>query len=466
MKKNLSPLAGKPYQRFILNGVEERIITVPKERSGNVVFTMGGKTAFAEKLSIENFEDQTGYYIIGLEPEFEFNIDKTLRSLKKDLEKLDYTINESVSENKGDNIFILSASIHFATKKNVHVEGYFHIAEYHDRYAVRVSRNAGYGTNRHEEFSGAKGSLPLLINSALECAKKYNSTRVQIMSSEAERGERAYSKDGFPILFKNESLSEYFKSQDMPAGIVINNAGEYQAFHSYMSFEKKRVLSHETNSFKSIKSASKLLEQHGFDTSGKFLNTLNPVAFKEAFHEYTKSRSHYELNSWSDDVVYYLDFPGGFGSISNLAIHEDEKLGFKYSLDFEYIEEKTGRRFLKSVALEPDMGNAVGSALSAYYEFYKETYVAYNEGVEIDFQPDLRSIAEKKNFHFERCKLAQGNLERYDRMISQSSNPDELRTSWSKVIDIAQSRIEMHQKAYKELSKEIRLEADSSVTLH
>jgi hypothetical protein len=514
MSTNLNPINNE-YQRFKVNGTEERIIKMPESREDTVVITMGGRSEHATELSVESFEDITGHYIVGLEPEYEYDLNELLLAYKDLLREKDFTVEENDSKYS-----LAGGNIRFATANNVHVTVLSYIAERGDNYTVTVVRDAGYQTKRRQEFTGPKASLPLLLSNAEKTIEAYTSTKVQILSKDIteEENVRKYDDNGFAILKPNESVNDYFNNQEMDAGVVINAAGKFQAFYSYKIGEDIndiqltdpnfkhgdhafRTFHYETKDYKTIKGAEKFLKSKGYDLQGKSLDNVDVNEFAEAFRNYNSRSFHSDMtNSWDDNVISYFHMPNGHGTIQHLQKEVDEKFGVKLAMVIDYTDEKTGKSYQEKSYIENTADSFdYGGATAKLTKFTKNVYEnLYSESSpEIEFEEDLRTNAEKAQYHKERAmthirsvehnkkymeeaeipyKTALDKLESAQKQLQDangdSSATEELKREvqsaenqvkhsgnryhgWKKSFDKYEALVSHHKEAYKELSQEI-----------
>lgn len=458
MSANLTPLNGR-FSRFKLNNQEEYLMAIPEDRDGVVRMSMGGKQEHATTLLLEDFEKVTGHYIVGLEPEFDYDLDFVLSQYKALMEKNDLTVNQDSKYN------LMQGNVKFTTAKNLEVHCHSYLQDLGDKYKVVVGRDAGYQQNRKKEFIGPKSSLPLLLQNGIRTLEEYSTTKVQILSKEIDDTEkvREYDEHGFAKLFPNESVKDFFKSQDMPAGIVINNAGKFQPFVSnqYPGYEERSF--NETNSYKTIKGAEKFLDQYGFDKQGRFKDSINLEQFTESFHEYKRHHLH-SIGSWHDGILGNISLNEGHGEISLLQKEQDEKTGTHYYVNMHYIDEKTGqtidhKAYLRLPESSPayQVGNEYNAFTVALNKGYKEGTLVFNE--------DTRGIQDKIDYHKERFFNFRESLLTSEKRISESNDGPGLRTAWKDYMDLKTSFRDHHQEQYLELSKQMDAGNDSDMTL-
>lgn len=420
MSNYLKPIE-RGFQRFDLNGIQEYILKKPESREGNVLMTMGGKREHATEVSLEDFEEMTGHYIVGLEPEYEYDLQELIQEYKELLVDNDFNLEENNSDYS-----LAGGNIRFATASNTHVTVVSYIAERGDQYAVVVTRDAGYQTGRKKEFEGPKSSLPLLLSNAEKTIEAYVSTKVQVLSKEIseEENSRKFDENGFAILKVNESVEDYFKSQEMDAGVVINAAGKYQAFYSYKTNEDKeslqfndekfkhgdhnfRCFHYDTKAYKTLKGAEKFLASKGYDLQGRNLDNVDVKQFAKAFREYNSRSYHSDMvSSWSDDVLSMFSLSKGYGTIEHLQKEETEKFGVKTALVFNYIDEKTGQQYQEKKYLSNNGDDFdYGGGTFAMTEFIKniENNLYDDNCPDVTFLEDTRTNAEKAKFHKERA---------------------------------------------------------------
>lgn len=450
MSTNLKPIESI-YDKFKVNGQEERILVMPRTRDDDVTITMGGKSEFATKISVEDFENNTGHFIVGLEPEYDYDLETALEEYKAMLVNQDFTLDEPeeytpIGSDIPKKLSIAGGHIHFSTAKNVTVSIISYIAERGDDYVVKVRRDAGWGTKREKEFKGPKSSLPLLLTNAARTIDAYSSTKVQVLSKvlTEEENIRKYDSNGFSVLKANESVEDFFKDQEMNAGIVVNAAGKFQAFYSYRTEHdtdniqrtdpnfkhgdhKLRSFHYNTKDYKTLKGAEKFLATNGYDKTGKSLDTLDVKEFAEAFREYTR-RSFFSdmVSSWSDDEISNFSLPKGHGTIEHIQKENDEKFGFSYAMVFNYTDELTGKKYrevslIDNSAENYDFGGA-SQNISNFVSNVNENL--YNEeNSKIEFENDPRTDAEKSKYHKEKFLEHKDSVEHRKKYMDESEVP-------------------------------------------
>lgn len=477
MSENLKPVE-HIHQSITVNGQDERILSLPKTREDIVTMTMGGKSEFKMELTVDEFESATGHYIVGLEPEYEFDKDFLIEQYKDMLKENDFTLEDN------DEHAIAGGHIHFSTEKNVHASVLSYIVERDDSYIVRVRRDAGWGTKRSKDFEGPKSSLPLLLSNAERTIDAYTSTKVQVLNKELTDEEkiRKYDEDGFAILKPNESLDDYFKSQEMNAGIVINAAGKYQAFFSSMynadldDIQRKdpdfrqgdhnfNSLHYDTKSYKTLKGAEKFLAQKGFDSKGRNLDTIDVDKFAEAIRTYNSHTGF--MDSYYDHEISNFNLPKGFGNIDHVKKDYDEKFGFRYTIDFNYTDEATGKTYSETAHLSGSKeGHDLGRATAKMYEFVKNANEhLYNPESDINFQEDTRTIQEKLDYHKERYLKSKSSFERMSASLEKSDNKESLAKSWAKYLEKDQKLMSLHKSAFADLSLDKEQDNNNSMSM-
>jgi hypothetical protein len=456
MNTNLTPLDGR-YSRFNLNGQEEYIISLPKDRGGIIAITMGGKNEHSTNLLIDDFEEMTGHYVVGLEPSFEYDLELVLAQYKAMMEKNDLTVNENPE------YCMMQGSINFTTDKNVHVSCYCYVRDEGDNYRVIVGKNAGSQSKREKEFSGPKSSLPLLLQNAISKVEEFTTTKVQILNMKIDNSNsvREHDQNGFAILKPNESVEDYFKLQNMPAGIVVNNANKFQAFFSkqYPGYEDRSF--YETNDYKTIKGAEKFLDKFGFDKKGRFNDVIDENQFVEDFDNY---KQHFlrSITSSHEGVLANIELNNGFGEVSLLKKDISEDTGCTYYVDLHFIEEKTGKRIDKRIDLRMPDDAVVNQVGNAYNEFTSHIYNGYKNGT-LEFNDDNRSKQEILQYHKERfVKFNNSNISS-EKSISENSDPERLREAWKDYMGKNVSLSDHHQEQYREISRELNIDNDSSL---
>lgn len=464
MSTNLKPIAHK-HERIDLNGVSESIIKMPESREDSIVITMGGRKEFATTLSVEEFENQTGHYIVGLEPEYEYDLNELISQYKEMLVENDFTL----EDNDDSDYSLAGGHISFSTDKNVNVSVISYIAERENSFIVRVRRDAGWGTKRDKAFEGPKGSLPLLLSNAERTIEAFTSTKLQILSKELTEEEniRKYDENGFAVLKPNESIEDYFKSQEMNAGIAINAKGKFQAFYSYMinsddhdiqrkdpdfkqGDHKFHNFHYNTKDYKTLKGAEKFLLQQGYDKEGRALDNVDKEKFAEAFRTYNRHTgfvdSHYE------DEISNFKTPNGFGNIEHIAKDYDEKFGYRYTLSFNYTDEETGKKFRHTVNLansgeELDLGRAT----ARMYDFIRDiTKNVYDKESNVEFMDDNRTAKEKADYHKERFLYHKTKLAWFE---ERAEKGETIYDSWKVKMDEHKNAMDHHKSSFQEFSK-------------
>jgi len=290
MKTHLAPLIGL-HPDVKINQCIEYVISKPIDRNGQVFITRDRSADRPIKLSIQEFEDQTGTYIVGLEPTYEYCLTNLIAEFAKDIETRDF--------NRIPN-HLYYGEIKFSTDRNTIVEVSVHLMNVTEGYTVSVRRNAG-GMNKIKRFVGPEGALPLLLDNALRVIDEYITTKVQILSKAEDTTtpiDRQYSEEGFAILRTNESLNDYFKEgrNNKKAGIV----GTY--YDNYESVGFAIQVSDETFPF--ILAISMILTSESDIGIGKsfspgtmheyeFLNSLKVQSIKRSMFKSSISTSMY-----------------------------------------------------------------------------------------------------------------------------------------------------------------------------
>lgn len=458
MSANLTPLKGR-FSRFKLNKQEEYLMAIPEDRDGDIKMTMGGKREHTTTLPLEEFEKLTGHYIVGLEPEFDYDLDFVLAQYKAMMEKNDLAVDETSKYS------LMQGSVTFTTNTNTEVICQSYLQEIGDKYKVVISRDAGWRTKESKEFTGPKSSLPLLLENAIKTIEKFSTTKVQVTSKELSEEEkvRQYDEHGFPKLLGNESVKDYFESQNMPAGIVINNEGKFQPFVSnqYPGYEKRDF--HETNSYKTLRGAEKFLDQYDFDKLGRYKDTITQEAFSESFHEYKRHQLH-SISSWSDKTLGNIELEHGHGEISLLQKEQSEETGTHYYVNMNFIDEKTGQSIDNKFYLRLPEKHPAYQVGNAYNDFSSDISQGYKNGT-IEFNEDTRTKEEKLEYHKERFFIFKESVERSEKSISESTDGPGYRKAWKSHMDKNISCRDHHQEQYVALSIELYSEDESSLAL-
>jgi hypothetical protein len=469
MNVNLKPIESR-NQKLKINGQSERILETPKTRDEEVLMTMGGREEHAIRLSVNDFEANTGYYFVGLEPKYDYELDKEVEKFKAMLVREDFNLEDPTLHTRAGSdvpvkLFMAGGNIKFATKTNVMPDVQSRLRESGENYIVRISRESKFGAKKSKEFSGPKSSLPLLLSNAERTVKAYTSTKVQILSKiiTEEESKRKHDKDGYPILKLNEGVDDYFNNQEMNAGIVINNHGDYQAFTSHPNesdsenIQKNKVdfkhgehnfrTSNDTNSYKNIKLAVKFLNDNGYDSQGRALDNVNEEEFAEGFRTYGFQSSLFD--SFGQDEVAHIKKENGSIKIHHLQKENDDKFGTRYTVLFDYTEEETGRKHLKTCHVPAE--NYLGRAIPPMFAFLSEVNDLYAQDSGVDFEPDNRSDKEKITYHTERFLHHKSKLSTQSRLMSERDEKPGDDTNRDKLISRIESKMAHHQESYMEL---------------
>jgi len=444
MKTHLAPLIGL-HPDVKINQCIEYVISKPIDRNGQVFITRDRSADRPIKLSIQEFEDQTGTYIVGLEPTYEYCLTNLIAEFAKDIETRDF--------NRIPN-HLYYGEIKFSTDRNTIVEVSVHLMNVTEGYTVSVRRNAG-GMNKIKRFVGPEGALPLLLDNALRVIDEYITTKVQILSKAEDTTtpiDRQYSEEGFAILRTNESLNDYFKEgrNNKKAGIVINLSGKYQIFRSYRNdLTQEDTLHHESRSYKTLRGAQKAINAHGFDVSGRQLDILDSVQFAEDFRNYNRHTGM--TNSWDSSVTSSFQLDNGFGELGLLDKSHDEQLGYRYSLKANYIDEKSGKTITQVFSIDPRDNSCLGSATRQLYDFIATIKKAYAEDASV-FDIDSRTEMEILHFHQERLAVAYKDVKFYRNVIEKQTHGESC-GFMIKRLDLYNSLIQHHETAISNFSK-------------
>lgn len=427
--------------KFEFNGVIEKVLKSPISRTDFVTITIGGREEFSETIPLEHFEQHTNYYFNGLEPLATFNENDEIEKFKSNLIKQDFNIDSDTDYS------ILSAEIKYATVNNSIMNCYVILKKNNDQYCISVGKNQSYMRKGEKTFSGK--NLPLLIESASEQVKKYTSTKLQILSKKIKQDEntREQDKNGIKKLFDNETLSDYFKKQDMPAGVVINAKNRYQIFTSYLTASGIRSLHYVTKDYANLKNAEKALNSNGYTHEGKQLDCLN---IDEITNNLESQLSQRYGGCWSDDLLSEFHTDAGLISISNIYKEDSNKFGVGYYTDIIYTDEKTGQYKTKNIPIEIFNGE-----YNSYQVFCKITELVSdmenkNKNGILDFDKDERTLKEKIDFHLERRKSIGESLKHFKKYVEERTQPEKRENI---LIDF-KTRMEDHLKMAKTIDKE------------
>lgn len=454
--------------RFNLNGVEERVLERPNSRDGDITFTMGGMAKFATTMPLADFEEQTGFILKGLEPEQNCIPENEFASLLARLEDKDMTIS------KDGKYALFSANIKYTNASNSTMAASMYARKNDDGYLITVTKSHSAMTNSWD-FQATEQTLPSVIKQAEEKIDSILKLKVQVLSLKAPKEDqiRQYSDDGFPILFKNESLDDYFKSQDMQAGIVINANSKYQYFHSYTAFNGP-TLSYDTKDYKTLKGCVKRLNQLGYDERGRQLDIFptdeTRLEFEESIRDAKVSRDFHP--SWSDDILASYKTQGGSIVLSSIKKLEDPKFGFQYFIDATFTNERDGRQVKGQIEVDPREGGNAYQVGCRIYDWTNELAKAHKEDA-VNYEADERTIDEKISFHQSMLKNYQEQFEwvvnNYKDNIYTNSAQKELaeqrKSEFREHISHHKSSLQVLGQQVKEMEKEFGLNADDSTSL-
>lgn len=462
MNSRLKPV-NKDKSYVMINGVKEQILQMPKTRDEDITISLGGKPEFSTTMSLSDFESVSGHYIIGLEPAGTYNQKDIIEQFQNMLVEKDFSL-------VGDSKWVLAGGqSNFTTEKNVHVEAEAYLSKRDNGYFLNVKRNAGYGTYREKTFEGALEIMPYLIDQAAAQIDVFTSTKVQILNKDVVDSERKYDERGYPIMKENESLQEYFDNQEMNAGVVVNNAGKYQAFYSYTThmdlddiqrtdpnFIQKdhnfNTLHYDTKSYKTIKGAERFLDQQGYDLDGRVLDVLDMNEFIEGFQTYNRHTGY--LDSSCDKTIGMFSLDNGFGEIRNPVKDYDEHFGSKYTIEFNFVHEATGKEITRTCPVRGEGKHLdLGGPTSFMHEFISDA--SNFENLE-SFELDERTDRQKMDYHRDRVVIHTESLERLTGRLAETSDAESrerLAAAWEPTMGKLKSDIDCHIKAYKELNK-------------
>ena len=383
-------------QRTIeINGITETILSRPVDRNGLVRLTMHGLRENAVEIALDEFERLTGSCFDHLLPDCTFIKNELLVECKAELESLDLTLEKPFGD------VLIASGIKFSTEKNIHVSAELYVSEFENSYSVMVNRKTGLSNVRRKLFSGKKSALPILLFNGLEELKRGLTTKVQVLQKggPGEVTEREFSNEGFAVLAQNESLDDFFHSQDMPAGIVINNAGKYQVFSSYLTFENKRCLDFDSRSYKTLAGAKKFLSGKGFDEKGRYLDQLN----EEELYEGARRRLWDYGSTWTKEALLHFSLDQGFGVIYRMDKVNDENTGIQYIIKIEFTDDRTGNSIARNLLLNPQA--ALDSLIKQVYKFVSDVRTAYeSETPEFNGEWTILDPADKSAFHKSRIE--------------------------------------------------------------
>ncbi|WP_425263207.1 hypothetical protein [Vibrio owensii] len=437
--------------RFTLNGIEERVLLRPETRDGIVKFTMGGMSKYATELPLSDFEEQTGYIIQGLEPEVLCKPENELAAFMARLEDLDMTIQPK------SNYVLCSAGIEYTTASNSRMSASVYARNTNQGYKITVTKSYSGGTNVWD-YEATDKTLPSVIRQAEDKISSVLSQRVQVMSSEnSANGDREYSDDGFPVLFKNETLNDYFKSQDMKAGIVINANGKYQYFHSFESVSGPS-LHHDTKDYKTLKGCAKKLASIGYDEHGRQLDIFPTDEARAEFEQYVRdSKLQRDFSpSWNDNKLGEYKVHSGSVNLSSIQKVEDPKFGFQYFIEATFTNEFDGRQHSGQIAVNPQDGGNAYQVGCDVYEWTMDLTQASKSG-SLQYDEDHRTLEEKVDFHMGMLKNNKQLLSWANERFTDSTYHNEAqRENGEKYKAELQEKINHHDGKLKELGRQIK----------
>jgi len=445
-------------RHFTLNGVEERILKRPESRQDTIKFTFGGMAEHAVEMPLVDFEKETGLILKGLEPELSFHPDAVIESLKRKMHN-----REMVVEGK-DKYSLISGTIKYTNNKNTEFAATLYVAERsNDKYVVRVAKK-GVGSHMNTwEFEANSKTLPHAAEQAIEKLDSFLKLKVQVLSADndtSEYEERHFSEEGLPILWRNESLSDYFKSQDKLAGVVINSNGKYQYFHSYEVHGGEQHLHYDTKDYKTLNGCKKKMQQLGFDIHGRQLDIFPTQEMRLEFEEQIRDsnmRNHFSPQ-WNDDVLAEVNMDNVANVVfSGINKVDHPQFGYQYHTEVTVTSLSTGEKATHQLPIDAREGGNPYSVSCKMTNFLLETRQQILAG-EFEFEEDHRTLGEKIDFHREQLSDVQRRLDfdnerrktvvyhnEHQRKIAQDRN------------DEFKAKVSLHKSALKELGNEMKL---------
>lgn len=425
--------------RFDLNGCTERLLSRPTDRKGKIEMTMGGKAEHSTVMSLIQFEDQTGYYIEGLEPVITYNYNSVISQFKKDLTARDMTLS------KGDEYYLVGGDMTFTTRNNVKSNVSIFLSRTDKGYKVSAGRGANWHLTHKEEFEAGKESLPFLLICGLAHVDKLSTTKLQVLSKLCLNNEDDREKiDGIPKLFENESIEKYFYRQEMPAGVVINQKNRFQVFTSTLIGEKMSF-HYVTKDYKTLKGAEKYLGGMGYNLIGKQLPVLNIKELEENTRKYMRDTRF--STSYSDNSLTILSAAGGEIDISSVKLRENERLGSEYYVNAQYMSEKDGRTVSQEIIVDARVcGGQVGRLYTDIFNFTAAIRKAYTEQT-LNFDNDNRNENELKKYHEGQIKNLIKNKEHTEKSIKEHAEDERYVSNRKEAIFEYDTKINQHENA-------------------
>ncbi|MDW1929075.1 hypothetical protein R7Q39_27195 [Vibrio sp. 947] len=455
--------------KFILNDVTEKVIEFPETRDGNIKITFGGhEDGFVESIPLTSFEEQTGYYIQGLEPEMKVSPESLIKSFVNEALRNDFY--EPQYDPKSG---IVAAGVcKFANHRDVNMEAWFAIHDNSSRplydhegvYTIHVSKSDGSKTINDKIHVKHVVELDDALNQAMEKLKSYVVNKVQILNPGMfqKDADREYSEDGYPKLKAGETLSDYFKQLEAPGGIVINSKGKYQAFHSYDSMNKNtvsgRTLSYETKDYKTLKGAVKYLASHHFDENGLVTDFID-AELEESFKEEIMRFGGLSTSSdcWGDGML--RDYDCGKIFIHPAESRFVDNFGYKADIKFVFTDEKTGKTYTETCPISDRWRDNGGGFARHFTPLYLGRESALRSG-EITFDDDNRTVAEKMEYHVERVKFheeradySQSRIKEYEAKADSDCNYARFLKMELEKVESINKLIDAHKASYKELKE-------------
>lgn len=423
--------------KFILNGVEERIIKMPKNRNEEITITMNGSRDYAQTIPIEVFEYNTGLIILGLEPERNINLSEQIERLSTHLSENDFEVDFNDQGN-------LTSYITFTNKENSKIKVSLYSFENSDgSLGVRLTKSANGRENKGYDLSTNNGDLQ--VDLIIDQVNRFTRHKTQVLSKKTDiHSTRMLDENGLFILKVGESLDDFFNenSDRMHAGIVVtSDKDKFMPFTSYES-RGKRTLNYETKSYKRLQSAVKFLDERGHDKDGKVKDSaFNIEDVKTAL--INNSNRFSSMTRW-DDITAQIEVNTGFIIYDLPRIESDEVEGAKCIVDFTHVRELDGIEFKGSIQVthEHDGNYSVRQPL---WQHSNDIDKALSEG-EIKHPEDTRSNSVRYKYHINKIKNLTTSLKRYEERHSSSDD-----NFWSDKIEETQKSIDHHKKSAKEV---------------
>ncbi|WP_137297594.1 hypothetical protein [Psychromonas sp. SP041] len=426
-----------------INGIEELVLRKPKSRDDLVRITQGGMSEFATEITIEDFESYTNKYFKGLEPHMTGDLDHHIERLNKEMTDLGFEVDLNTQYG------IVSGVVKFSTNSSV-FDVDFIVKESDEKgYLFAVRKSGGYGLI--SSLSSDSKHIQNVVDNIVKQAKKYTSAMVQNltlgksqMKNNTDRV-REISDDGIPKLLPDETLSDYFKTQDMPAGAVINGKGRYQTFSSYVAVGNKLTLHYITKDYASKKNAEKALNKFGYDIDGKQLDSMDTAYVKE---QLCTELSRKIGSSWSDDYIAECSMGDVFFQVSNIQSKEDPKFGVEYFVNINMVDIISGKEKSETINIDARSGGNVYSIQANINDKINDLIRSY-KAVEVEFDEDLRTDAEKIAYHHEQIAGHKKQLVHYKARSEEMTAPRDK----ERFIQYAEEQEQSIDKHLEEISK-------------